>query len=331
MRASTLVLSFSLLVMLNSQQSLAQKPTGLPNSYPMKPVSVIIGTAPGGSSDTLGRLVFRHLGEAWGHPFVVENRGSVQGSALALEYVSKQPADGYTLDAVAGGTYIGAVAHNLPKNVLKVIDPVAQFTSQAFLLVTTGSLPANTVLDLVAIAKNSPDKLNYASPGFASVGHLVGEYLKHEYKINMTHVPYKGIALAYSDLLAGRTQLTFASSIVAGTFAKNGSVKILAATSAKRLHNFPDVPTIGESVPGFEFISFTGVVAPSGVPRPIINALNNQVNQILQKADVKKGLEADGSIVTPGTPEAFHKTLETLVRRVDSLIFDAKLDLREAK
>lgn len=312
----------------------AQKPAGLPNNYPNKPIKVVIGASPGGGTDILGRLVSRAVSEAWNHPFVIENDVSVQGSALALDKVSKAAPDGYTLNVVSGSTYIGAsVVHMIPKNLLTALDAVAQFTSQPFVLVSTtkGEATFNTVPELVAYAKKFPGKMNYASSGLGGSAYLAAEYMKHELGgLNIQHIPYKGIGPGYIDLIAGRTQITFGTTVSAVPHAQKGNVKILAVTSPKRLPNMPDVPTLGEFIPGFEYVSFFGVVGPAGLPKPVIAALNKGVNEALSKPEIVKPLEADGSMVVRTTPENFQKELASFVVRVQKLVADAKLDLKGA-
>ena len=309
--------------------ALAQKPAGLPGNYPAKPVRVIIGASAGGGTDILGRLVFRFVGEAWKHSFIVENKVSVMGSALALDEVAKAPPDGYMLNVVSGSTYIGAaVVHKIPKNLLKALDPIAQFTRQPFVLVATKGLPANTVPELVAYAKKNPGKLNYASSGLGGSAYMAAEYLKHEFgELQIQHIPYKGIGPAYFDLIAGRTDFSFGTTVSAVPHVQKGALKILAVTSSKRLPNLPDVPTMSEFAPGFEYISFFGVVGPAGMPKPIIAAMNKQINEL---PEVQKPLEADGSMIERTTPEGFQKELASFVTRVEKLVADAKLDLSGA-
>ncbi len=308
-----------------------QKPVGLPGNYPSKPVRVVIGASAGGGTDILGRLVFKYMGENWNHPFIVENKVSLLGSAMALDEVSKAPGDGYTMNVVSGSTYIGAaVVHKVPKNLLKVLDPIAQFTSQPFMLVATKNLPVNSVPELIALAKKNPGKLNYASSGIGGSAHLASEYLKHEFKVDIQHIPYKGIGPGYIDLLAGRVDISFGTTVSSVPHVLKGNLKLLATTSPKRLASLPDVPALSEFAPGFEYVSFFGVVGPAGMPKPVVAALNKQINEVLGNAEVQKRLESDGSIIERNTPEYFQKTLEGFVTRIEKLVREANLDLSEA-
>lgn len=311
----------------------AEKPAGLPNGYPGKPIKVVIGASPGGGTDILGRLVFKFISQDWDHPFVVENKTSVMGSALALDDVSKSPPDGYMYNVVSGSTYIGAaVVHMIPKNLMTALDPIAQFTEQPFLMVATNSLPANTVPALADYARKNPGKLNYASSGLGGSAYMAAEYFKHEMgNLDIAHIPYKGIGPAYVDLIAGRTQFSFGTSISALPHVKKGSLKLLAVTSKERLPNLPDVPTLGEFIPGFEYISFYGLVGPAGIPKPIVAALNKTTNAVLDKAEVRKLLESDGSTIVQTTPEGFQKTLDDFVGRVQKLVKEAHLDLKPTR
>lgn len=319
------------LALFMSVPALAQKPSGLPGNFPAKPVRVVIGASAGGGTDILGRLVFKHVGEAWNHSFIVENKVSMMGSSVALDQISRDPADGYSLNVVSGSTYIGAaLVHKIPKNLLKVIDPVAQFTSQPFILVGTRNLPANSVPELVDYARKNPGKLNYASSGIGGSAHLASEYLKHEFKLFIVHIPYKGIGPGYVDLLAGRVDISFGTTVSAVPYGKKGDLKLLATTSPKRLPTLPDLPAMSEFAPGFEYVSFFGVVGPAGMPKPVVNALNRQINEVLTSPEMKKRLESDGSIIERSTPEAFQKTIESFVTRMEKLVREAKLDLSEA-
>ena len=313
-----------------SGPAIAQKPGGLPGNYPNKPIKVIIGSSAGGGTDILGRIVFKHLGDIWKHTFILENKVSVMGSALALDDVAKAPADGYTMNVVSGSTYVGAaVVHMIPKNLLKALDPIAQFTTQAFLLVATKSLPANSVPELVAYAKSNPGKLNYASSGLGGSAFLAAEYLKHEFGgLEIAHIPYKGIGPAYFDLIAGRTHIAFGTTVSAVPHVQKGNLKLLAVTSPQRLPNLPDVPTMAEFRPGFEYISFFGVVGPAGMPRPVVAALNKQINEILALPEVQRPLEADGSVIVRTTPENFQKELVRFVTQAEKLVREANLNLK---
>lgn len=327
---STAILAGAAAALALSQPSLAAKPAGLPVNFPSKPIKIIIGASPGGGTDILGRLVFKHVAQEWGHPFVVENKTSIMGSAIALEEVAKSAPDGHVYNVVSGSTYIGAaVVHMIPKNLMQVLDPIAQYTEQPFLMVVTSSLPTNTVKELVAYAKNNPGKLNYASSGLGGSAFLAAEYFKHEMGgLNITHIPYKGAGATYVDLIAGRTQISFGTSISALPHIKKGSLKLLAVTSSKRLPNLPDVPTMGEFIPDFEYISFYGLVGPAGIPKPIVAALNATTNAVLEQPDVRKLLESDGSTIVRTTPEGFQRTLNDFVRRVQKLVKDANLNLK---
>lgn len=310
---------------------LAQKPAGLPGNYPAKPVRVVIGASAGGGTDILGRLVFKYVGDAWGHSFIVENKVSLNGSAVALDQISREPADGYLLNVVSGSTYIGAaVVHHIPKNLLRVIDPVAQFTTQPFILVATRTLPVGSVPELIAMAKKTPGKLNYASSGIGGSAHLAMEYLKNEFKVDIVHIPYKGIGQGYVDLLAGRVEVSFGTTVSAVPYGQKGELKLLATTNPKRLPQLPDLPAMAEFAPGFEYVSFFGLVGPAGMPKPVVAALNRTINEVLLLPELKKRLESDGSLIERTSPEGFQRTLETFVTRVQKLVRDAKLDLSEA-
>lgn len=328
---SSVILAGTAAALAFSQAALAAKPTGLPDNYPNKPIKVVIGASPGGGTDILGRLVFKAMAEAWDHPFVVDNKTSIMGSAMALDDVAKSPADGYTYNVVSGSTYIGAaVVHMIPKNLMQALDPIAQFTEQPFVMMAPISLPANTVPQLIAYIKQNPGKTNYASSGLGGSAYLAAEYFKHEMGgLQVTHIPYKGIGPAYVDLIAGRTQFSFGTTVSALPHVKRGSLKLLAITSRERLSSMPDLPTMNEYIPGFEYVSFYGLVGPAGIPRPIVNAFNQTINNdVLTRADVRKALQGNGSTIVATTPEGFQKTLDGFVGRVQKLVKEANLDLK---
>jgi len=326
------ILSAGIATALAAMPALAQKPSGLPGNYPNKPVRVIIGASPGGGTDILARMIFTGVNKLWDHPMVMENRVSVQGSALALDYVAKSPPDGYLLNVVSGSTYIGAaIVHKIPKDPLKELDAVAQFNEQGFLMVATKGLPANTVPELIAFAKKNPGKLNYASSGLGGSAFMAAEYLKLVAgKLNIQHIPYKGIGPAYVDLIAGRTDFSFGTTVSALGHVQKGSLKALAITTPQRLPSLPDIPALAETLPGFQYVSFFGVVGPAGMPKPVIAALNSAVNVVLREPGVKQKLESTGATVTPRTPEAFQAVLEDFVKRNVTLVRDANLDLSSA-
>jgi len=191
------------------------------------------------------------------------------------------------------------------------------------------SVPANNLNEFIKYVRSNPGKLNYASSGIGASAHLATEYMKHEFKLFIVHIPYKGIGPGYIDLLAGRVHMLFGSPTSAIPYVKKGQLKLIAVTSPKRMTALPDTAAFAELSPGFEYVSFFGIVGPGGgMPRPIVNALNRGLNEVTSDPDVRKQLTADGSSVVQFTPEQFQKTIVSFIGRVEKLVKDTNLDLR---
>ena len=307
----------------------AQKPPALPGDYPNKPVKVIVGASPGGGTDIVARLMMQNLANRWGSSFLVDNRASNMGSVIALSDLSKTTPDAYTIMVVSGATYVNAgVVARMPPNLLKVIDPIAQFTEAPLTLVVHPSVPANNLNEFMKYVRSNPGKLNYASSGVGASAHLATEYMKHEFKLFILHIPYKGIGPGYLDLLAGRVHMLFGSPTSAMPYVKKGQLKLLAVTSPKRMPTLPDTPAFAELSPGFEYVSFFGIVGPAGMPKPIVAALNKGLNEVTAVPEVQRQLTADGSGIVQTTPEDFQKTIVSFIGRVEKLVKDTNLDLR---
>ncbi len=321
----TLALSLALLPV----AAVAQKPTGLPGNYPNKPVKVIVGASPGGGTDIVARLMTQNLGNRWDHSFLVENRASNMGSVIALSDLSKTTPDAYTIMVVSGATYVNAgVVVRMPPNLLKVIEPIAQFTEAPLTLLVHPSVPAGNLNDFMSYVRSNPGKLNYASSGVGASAHLATEYMKHEFKLFIVHIPYKGTGPAYLDLLAGRVHMLFGSPTSAIPYVKKGQLKLMAVTSPKRMPTMPDTPAFAELSPGFEYVSFFGIVGPAGMPRPVVAALNRGLNEVTAVPEVQKQLTSDGSTIVRTAPEDFQKAIISFIGRVEKLVKDTSLDLR---
>jgi tripartite-type tricarboxylate transporter receptor subunit TctC len=278
-----------------------------PQAYPAKPIRLVVPFTPGGSSDILARAIGQKLSEAWGQPVVIDNLPGAGGS-LGADRVAKAAPDGYTL--LMG--HIGTLAVNpsiyprLPYDPVKHFTPVAWVANVPNVLVVHPSVPANSVKELLALAKSKPGQLNYGSGGNGSAAHLATEYLKLQSQTFMVHVPYRGTVPAVTDLVGGQIQLLFTGGPALIPFVKSGQVRALAVSSSKRLDALPEVPTVAESgLPGFEADQWYGVVAPAGTPREIVLKLNAQINQALASSELKTRLQSEGAIAMPATPEAF--------------------------
>jgi len=275
-------------------------------AYPAKPVRLIVPWAAGGTTDILARILGQKMSEKWGQPVLVDNRGGAAGN-IGTEAVVRSPADGYTLLLGTMSTHAmnQFLYTGMAFDPVKDLAPVSLVANVATVLVVHPSLPVNNVNDLVALARSKPGQLNFASGGVASFNQLCAELLKMTAKIDIVHVPYKGGGPAVADLVGGKVDLLFTGAPVTISHIKAGRLKLLAVTDSRRAAALPDTPTVGESLPGFEFNNWYGIMAPAGTPRPIVEFLNAEVQRILTLAEVREKFAALGADPTPGTPERF--------------------------
>ncbi|HSQ05665.1 MAG TPA: tripartite tricarboxylate transporter substrate binding protein [Burkholderiales bacterium] len=290
------------------------------NTYPSKPIRVLVGFAPGGGSDILSRAVGQKLAERWGQPVVTDNRAGA-GGTIALELAARAAPDGYTLLVISGSQITNAtLVTKVPFDIRVAYAPITQMTSQPYVLLEHPSVPAKSVKELIAYAKANAGKLNYASSGTGSSAHLGMELFKSLAHVDMVHVPYKGSGQALIDLLGGQVQLLLASAISAGPHLKTGKLRALGVTSARRSPHLPDLPAIAEVVPGFDVTGWYGLVAPAGTAPAIVAALNREVAQILRTADLQEKLAADGTDAAPGSPAQFKTTIVQEIEKWTGLV-----------
>ena len=257
-------------------------------TYPTKPVRVIIPWPPGGLTDVAGRLVFAKISESMGQQFLIDNRPGATGT-IGADAVAKAPPDGYTL-MVHSASHIGNpyVYPKLPYDTFRDFTPVGLLVAQTGLLVTHPSLPVKTVKDLVALARAKPDQLLYASSGGGSFSHMAIALLNTMTNTKMVHVPYKGGGPATTATVAGETQMLAGTPAAVLAQLQANRLRLLAVTSDTRLKQFPDTPTIAQSgVPGYEFRGWVAVLAPAGTPRPIVDRLNAEIKKVLERPDNK--------------------------------------------
>jgi tripartite-type tricarboxylate transporter receptor subunit TctC len=269
-------------------------------AWPTKPVRVVVPFAPGGTADTLGRLVATKLGETFKETFVVENRGGA-GGVVGSELVAKAAPDGYTLvvSGVASHCIAPALSKNFPFDPLRDFSHIALFGGPPGVLVIYPELPAKDLKQFIAYAKSENGKLSYGSPGNGTQGHLIAEQLKQVTGIEMTHVPYRGASLAVADLIAGHVPVTSTTLTTAATQIKAGKARALAVSSLKRVPEFPDVPTFGElGYPELTASIWFSLSGPAGMPPEIVNRLNAEVRRALQAPDVRERLRPEG--IEPG-------------------------------
>jgi tripartite-type tricarboxylate transporter receptor subunit TctC len=278
----------------------------LAQTYPSKPIRVVVPFPPGGGTDIVARTVTPKMAEILGQPFVIENRAGAGGN-IGTEAVARSPADGYTLVVASASTAINTtLVPNLSWNFSRDFAPVVLMVVNNHLLAAHPSVPANNVRELLALAKAKPGQVTYASYGPGSSAHLTAELFKLMAGVDLLHVPYKGAAPAVNDLLGGQVNIIFADVAAMLSHLKSGKLKALGIGSAKRFEGLPDVPTIAESgVPGFEAGGFLGLAAPAGTPPAAIQALNAAAQKSLALPEVRERLLALASPPVGGTPEEF--------------------------
>ena len=280
---------------------------GMTQTYPARPVRMIIGYPPGGSADITARLMTQWLSERLGQSFIVESRPGA-GTNLATEAVINAAPDGYTLLLVAPANAINATLYEkLNHNFLRDIEPIAGLIRFPNVVVVNPSVPVKTIPELIAYAKENPGKLNMASSGNGSTIHMSGELFKMMTGVNMIHVPYRGGALALTDMIGGQVQVMFDNIPTAAEFVRSGQLRGLAVTGAARSETLPDLPTVADFLPGYEATSWYGVGAPKGTPADIIDKLNREINAILADPKAKARFAEMGAILLPGSPSDFGK------------------------
>jgi tripartite-type tricarboxylate transporter receptor subunit TctC len=295
----------------------------LAQGYPSKPVRLIVPFPPGGLVDTLARVVAEAMAVDLGQPMVVENRAGAAGKIGAQAAALAAP-DGYTL-FLANGTTHGTLPVVDPSfNPVKDFLPVSVVTITPFILAAHPSVQANSVPELIALAKSQPGKLNYATPGSGSASHFAGELMKSMAGVDIVHVPYKGLAPALQDLLAGRVQLTFDSTIM--QHLKSGKLKALATTGMERSALLPEVPTLNEAgLKGYEIVGWAGLAVPAGTPRDVVVRLSAAANNALGRPEVQGRLRELGLIPVASSPERMAKIIDDSIARYRAIARDNNL------
>ncbi len=276
--------------------------------WPDKAVRVIVPFPPGGTTDVVARTFAPKLAEEYGQQFVVDNRGGA-GGAIGAEIAARANPDGYTVVVVTSSYAANGVLYKLPYDPVKGIAPVSMISVLPFILAVHPSVKAGTLKEFIELARTQPGVLNFGSPGTGSTPHLAGELLQQMSKSRLTHVAYKGDSPALTDLLGGQIQTMIATELVLGAQIKAGKVRALASTTAKRPPTLPDLPTIGELVPGYAVDGWAGLWVPAGTPKEIVARLNQSVARILKLPDVQERLRAGGAEPVHSTPEGFARVI----------------------
>jgi tripartite-type tricarboxylate transporter receptor subunit TctC len=278
-------------------------------TYPDRPVRLIVGFPPGGAADILGRIAAQQLMPGLGEQVVVDNRGGA-GGLIATEITARANPDGYTLLFTSIPHVINPhLYRKVSYDAIKDFTPIIQFVSVPLMMAAGASLPARNVKDLIAMAKAKPGVISYGSGGSGSSSHLAVELLKSMAGIDLTHIPYKGTGPMITDMLGGQVSLTIASAVPLSPQVRSGKLRALGVTGPQRSIAFPDVPAIAETVPGYEVVNWFGVIAPAGTSKAIVTRVNSELNRALQSPELVKTLAAQTAEAVGGTPEAFGKVI----------------------
>jgi tripartite-type tricarboxylate transporter receptor subunit TctC len=274
-------------------------------TYPAKPVRIIVPFAPGGGSDFIARFMAERLSAGFGTQVIVENKPGA-GGVIGIEQGVKSAADGYTLVLIASSYTVNPSVYKLHFDPVADITPIVQLSQGPLLVVVNPSVQAKTAKDLIALAKAKPGELNFASPGQGSVIHMATEYFDSMAKIKMNHVPYKGTGPALTDTISGQTQVLFSSTATALPHVKSGRLKPIAVTTGKRIPALPEVPTVAESgLPGYEVVLWHGLIGPKGLPKAVVDRVNAEANKALAQKETAEKLQSDGVSAAGGSAEQF--------------------------
>jgi tripartite-type tricarboxylate transporter receptor subunit TctC len=285
--------------------------TAAAQTYPTKPVRLVIPFPPGGSNDVVGRMIAFQLSERLGRQVVADNQGGA-GGIIGTEAVARAAPDGYILLLISVAHAFGSSMYKLPYDPIGAFAPVSMLGTGPVALCVTAKLPVNSLQDLIALAKAKPGQLNYATAGVGSFQHLSSALFKLQSGLDIVHIPFKGGGPAMADTIAGNTQITIGSLIQMLPHIKSGRLKVLGVGSAKRVPALPDVPTISEAgVPGYEATNWWGIVAPAGTPAAVIERLHTELSVILASAETKKRFETEGGEAAQMSPEEFGRFIVT--------------------
>jgi tripartite-type tricarboxylate transporter receptor subunit TctC len=301
----------------------------LAQAYPNKPIKLIVPFAPGGFTDVVARILGQKLSISLGQPFVIENKAGA-GSTIGTDFVAKAAPDGYTLVMVSTTHVISpAIYAKLPYDPIKSFTPVGKLVDSAYVLMVNPKVPVNSVADYIALAKAQPDKIHYASSGNGSSQHLMGGMFAAMTGTKLIHVPYKGSSGAASDLVAGVVESSFAGVPNAMAQVPAGRLKALAVTTAKRIPQLPDVPTMQEAgVPGYEASVWLGLLAPAGTSKEIVARLNAEIAKVMNSPETKKELYAAGVESDISSPEALGALMSREMDRWGKVIKDAGITMQ---
>ena len=301
--------------------------TAIAQNYPVKPIRIIVGFSAGGSSDLVARVTAAKLNMAWGQPVIVENRPGAGGN-IAAELVAKSPADGHVLLVTPSSFAVNpSLYRKVPYDAIKDFAPVTNLSSYMLFLSCHPSLPVRSVKTLIALAKAKPGHLNYASAGTGTTTHIAGELFAHMAQVQMTHIPFKGTGLQLPAVMSGEIALAVGSTTVVPLIQARKLV-LLGVTGAKRFAGFPDAPTIGETLPGYEVTSWNALFAPASTPATTVRRISEQVGKGLKQNDVLDIFEKQGLNEAHGTPEELGALVAAELSRWAKVIKAAQIPLQ---
>ncbi|VTU24901.1 tripartite tricarboxylate transporter substrate binding protein [Variovorax sp. PBL-E5] len=294
-------------------------------AWPDRPIKLIVPFAPGGSNDNIARVIASKLGARLGQSVIVDNRGGA-GGTIGTDYVVKSPADGNTLLFVSSSITTNPAIKKLSYDPIKDLTPIGEIGAGAFVVVVGNKVKASTLQEFIDLAHAKPKSISYGSAGIGGINHLGTELLASAAKIELVHVPYKGIGPAFTDLMGGTLQMLLPSLASAVPYINAGQMRGLAVTSAQRSPLAPQLPTVAEAgVPGFQLTVWWGLTGPAHMPAPVVKRLNDELNAVLAAPDVAELLAREAATPQPGSPEQFGKTIADDYARWGQLIKDAHI------
>lgn len=298
----------------------------LAQEYPSRPVRIIVPSPPAGGTDIVGRVLAEHFTKAFNQQFFVENKPGA-GNMIGIEAAARATPDGYTLLMTASTLALNSVLYKkVPYDPLKDFAPITLAATAPNILIVNPSLPVKTTADLIALAKQKPGALSYGTPGIGTSPHLCMELLKYLAHIDVTHVPYRGTAAAVTDVMSGQIQLAFATALTAKPQVDAGRVRALAVSGPRRVAAMPNVPPVGDAVPGYEAMQWYGFLAPAGTPGAIIERLNAEANKALGSQEMKQRLAADGAEPLGSTPAEFGAFIRREIEKWSRVVEAAKIE-----
>jgi tripartite-type tricarboxylate transporter receptor subunit TctC len=296
--------------------------------WPSKPIKIVVPFTPGGSNDNMARVLAAKLGARLGQSVIVDNKGG-SGGTIGTDFVAKSPADGYTLlFASTSITTNAASGKKLPYDPVKDLQPIGMVATSPFAVVVSNDLKVSTLREFIALARAKPKSINYGSAGIGGINHLGTELLASEAKVQLVHVPYKGIGPAFTDLMGGSLQMLLPTLASVTQHVRGGKMRGLAVTGAQRSPLAPEIPTVSEAgLPGFQLEAWFGLLGPARLPPSVVKRLNEELNAVLALPDVKEVLASEGATPQPGTPEAFASLIRSDLARWSRLVKEANIQI----